>query len=390
MTGPLGGYRVLDLTRLLPGAHLTSMLAALGAEVIKVETVDGGDPMRQMEPRIGAHSSAEWMLTRGRKSVALDLKTPEGLDACLRLAAACDVVVDGFRPGVAERLGLGHADLTRVNPALVFVRLTGYGAYGEDSRAAGHDLNYVASTGLLHPGPEAGGTPAPLAVPVADLAGATTAAVGLLAALLRAARTGEGSCVEVAMRDVVMSWLSNSIGEYWARGQVRPVADGPLGGGLPCYRVYVCADGRWLAVAALEPKFWQAFCSVIDRPDLVGRGHDPHAVAEVERALRRHSLDDWCEAFRDVDACVTPVVDVAEALERETTTADGMVRRAPSHPAPELAVPIRLNGEFVHLPGRPSRLGEHTETVLEEIAGCTSEETAGLLSRGIAKASSRG
>lgn len=385
MTGPLTDCRVLDLTRLLPGAHLMSMLASMGADVIKVEAVDGGDPMRQMSPRIGDHSAAEWMLTRGRQSVALDLKTPEGQEACRRVAAACDVVVEGFRPGVAERLGLAYTDLTRANPSLVFVRLTGYGATGEDSRKAGHDLNYVAATGMLHPG-TATGAPTPLPVPVADLAGATTAAVGLLAALLQARQSGRGSCVEVAMRDVVLTWLSNEIGEYWATDRTRPVSDGPLGGTLPCYRVYPCSDGQRLAVAALEPKFWQAFCAVAVA-DLVGRQNDTGAVDDVARVLGARTRSEWLQAFSGVDACVSPVLDVAEALDRETAAAHGMVRRDPAHPAPELAMPIRLDGEVRHVPGRPALLGEHTVSVLAQVVGYTEAQAADLVSRGIARAS---
>jgi crotonobetainyl-CoA:carnitine CoA-transferase CaiB-like acyl-CoA transferase len=274
---PLEGILVVDLTRQLPGPFASRELLRLGARVVRLEA-PGGDPLRDVAP--------EWdvRLNAGKESVLWDAgRDPELGPALCRRA---DVVLEGFRPGVAARLGVGPDDVPR---SVVYCSLTGFGA---DDGRAGHDLNYLGWAGALAPT-----APAMPPLPVADLAaGALTAVARVLAALLERARTGAGAHVVVSM-----THESHELAQF----------AGPLTGRLACYRIYECADGRYITVAALEPKFWQRLCELLERPELVSRAGDAHA--ELETIFRRRSLDDWLELFDGEDVCVGPVATLAEA-----------------------------------------------------------------------------
>ncbi len=276
MTYPLAGVRVLDLTRLLPGGYCTLLLADLGAEVVKVEDPQGGDYSRLMPPftpdGVGAVYAA---LNRGKQSVILDLKRDEDRDLFLRLAERADVVVESFRPGVLDRLGVGLATLLARNPRLVYCGLTGYGQTGPLRDVVGHDINYIGTAGLLDLNGPSDVPPVVPGAQLADLSGALVATLGILAALLRRATTGQGGVVDTSMTEAAFALLSLPWAEFAGAGQAATRGAHILSGGWACYNVYRAADGRYLALGCLEPKFWAAFCGAVEQPDWTGQQFDP-------------------------------------------------------------------------------------------------------------------
>jgi len=418
---PLEGIRVLDLSRLLPGGFCSLLLADFGADVIKVEDTGMGDYIRWSPPYYeGAHDSAKsalfLSLNRNKRSVRLDLKSDGGREALLALVRDADVVLESFRPGVLERLGVGYERMREVNPGIVYCAISGYGQDGPKRDASGHDMNYLGLVGLLGltgaQGGGAGGGPIQSAGQIADLGGgALMAAFGIMAALRErdgsspqpavggrgagcAGRqgSGEGQLVDVSMADGALSWLAMVAAAYFADGVVPRRGDLPLAGALICYRPYECADG-WVSLGALEPKFWQAWCRGVGREDLIASqferpGSDAHAqVSEIFKARTR---DEW-EAFaRRHDCCLEPVLELDEALASELVRARAMVveieQPGAEHPVRQLGIPVKLArtpGEHARLPG--PALGEHTEELLRE-AGYTAEQVTELLASGAAAA----
>jgi crotonobetainyl-CoA:carnitine CoA-transferase CaiB-like acyl-CoA transferase len=386
---PLSGVRVLDLSRLLPGPFATLVLADLGADVVKVEEPRAGDYLRSIPPLAGAESGAFHALNRNKRSIALDLRADGGPAALARLARSADVLVETFRPGVLDRLGCGCDALRAANPRLVFCSITGYGQEGPYRDLAGHDLGYCAISGVLAAnGPE--DRPLPLSAPVADLAGGAWPAVaGVLAALVRRGATGEGSRVDVAMTDGALALLAMPLAMAWARG--TPLARGRelLTGGAACYRTYRAADGRFVALAALEPEFFARFCEAVGRPELASRqledgGRGP--VAELEAIFAGRTRDEWAALGRERDVCLTPVLEGDEPREDPQLRARGAFVSVPTpwegRDLPGVAVAPRVDG--ARPPLRPApRLGEHTDAVLRE-AGFSEAEIAGLRARGVA------
>jgi crotonobetainyl-CoA:carnitine CoA-transferase CaiB-like acyl-CoA transferase len=341
----LAGIRVLDLTRLLPGGFCTLLLADFGADVIKVEDMGAGDYARADPPSFAA-------LNRGKRSIQVDLKSDAGRAAFLRLARDADVVVESFRPGVMDRLGVGWEVLREVNPTLVYCAITGYGQDGPLRDRAGHDLNYLARTGVLALSEH----PVQSSVQIADVAGgALMAAFGILAAL----RTGKGQFVDISMADGALSLLAMPAAQLLAGGPVPRRGELVLGGRLLCYRPYRCADG-WVSVGALEPTFWAAFCRGVGRPDLIEHqfdapGSEAHAAVEAICASRTRA--EWDAFNAEHDCCVEPVLELDEAL--ADAQARGMVAGS------VLGNPIRLSETPADpFRGPPPGLGEHTDELL--------------------------
>jgi crotonobetainyl-CoA:carnitine CoA-transferase CaiB-like acyl-CoA transferase len=298
----LDGVGVLDLSRLLPGAYCTQLLQAQGAQVTKIEP-PAGDPIRAL-PGGEAYFEA---LHLGQRLLTLDLRTESGRGELRRLVVDADVLVEGFRPGVLERMDLGYAALATINPALVYCAITGYGSGGPIAGRAGHDLNYLARSGALSLMPLRDGIPAIPGLQVADLAGGLEAAFSIAAALFARTRTGKGSRVEISMTDLMRSWTA------LPRAARRMGIPGlPLTGQLPCYHVYAVADG-FLTVAALESDFWAAFCRVIEREDLKDRQFDPTAIDAVQATLRPATRAEWMARFGDQDVCVEPALRLEES-----------------------------------------------------------------------------
>jgi alpha-methylacyl-CoA racemase len=388
---PLDGVRVLDLSRLLPGGFCSLLLADFGADVVKVEDTGMGDYVRWSPPNHeGADETARGALflalNRNKRSIRLNLKTDAGRELLLRLARDADVLLESFRPGVLERLGVGYDRLLEANPGLVICPITGYGQTGPYRDRAGHDMNYLGLVGLLGlSGESPDTTPVQAAGQIADLGGgALMAAFGILTALRHRDRTGEGQVVDVSMADGALSWLGMVAAAHLADGVVPTRGTGALNGGLLCYRPYRCADG-WVTLGALEPKFFRAWCRGVDREDLVEHQFEPPgspAHAEVEAVFLSRTRDEW-EAFAaEVDCCLEPVLDLDEALDSELVRAREMVveidQPGAERPVRLLGVPVKLSrtpGDARRLPG--PALGEHTAEVLRE-AGLSGEEIAAL------------
>ena len=350
MVRPLDGVRVLDLTRLLPGAYATLLLADLGADVIKLEDPRGGDPMRRMPPLAVDGTSVYFhVFIRNKRSMTLDLRSPDAAAVFDALVSRVDVVVDSFRPRTAVRLGVDGATLRARHPRLICAAITGFGRSGPYSDVAAHDINYEALIGLVGRGERPPQVPPLL---VADIGSALQAASGILAALFQRERTGAGAVIDTSIHEAALAWMLFPGAAALMGGAQDNRGAVPLDGEAACYNVYAAADDRYVALGALEPKFWAAFCERIGRPDLAplqaAQGEDrARVLVEVRAIMRTRTRDEWLAAFAGVDACLTPVNSFADALadphlrERGVLVADGaMTWVAPPgieiRPAPSL------------------------------------------------------
>ena len=373
---PLTGIRVLDLSRLLPGPYCTMLLADLGADVIKIESPWVGDYARVAPPNFGGDAMFR-ALNRNKKSVALNYRNPRGREVFLRLASEADVIVETFRPGAVTRWKIDYEAVRTVNPRLIYCSLSGYGQSGPYRDRAGHDLNYIALSGLLALNGAAGGPPIPPGVQIADLAGGMLAAIAILAALVGRERTGEGAYLDVAMLDAVASWVAPVAGALFSHTGKNPERGRmPLSGTLPCYNVYETADGKFITLAALESHLWTAFCTAVDRNDLRARRYDVDAIPDVAAIFRARTRDEWVAWFREVDACVEPVNTIEEMLRHPQVQYRGLVveenvlreepvEQASSRPPQRIGSPFRFT-KRTHKSPAPA-LGEHTWDVLRQV-----------------------
>src|SRR6266550_727971 len=362
---PLTGIRVLDLTRLLPGAYCTLLLADMGADVIKIEEPGGGDYMRWTPPLVDGQSALFNAINRNKRSVTLDLKSEGGRDLLLQLVDGADVLVEGNRPGVMGRLGLGWDVLHSRNARLIMCSITGYGQDGPFASRAGHDLNYMATAGALGLNGDREGPPVPLSVQVADIGGGgLQPAVAILGAMVGVQRGGEGRWIDASMTDGAVSWLAMAFathagGETVARGEQR------LAGRFACYRVYACKGGGYFSVAALEPKFWSALCGALERPDLVDLqfSEDDSVHVAVEEIFASRTRIDWQQKLAALDACCEPVLDIDEVASHPQIAARRLIETHET--GVEVRPAIRMS-EGWRRRAAP-RLGEHTAEILSEL-----------------------
>jgi alpha-methylacyl-CoA racemase len=365
---PLTGIRILDLTRLLPGAFCTMLLADMGADVIKVEEPGTGDYMRWTPPLVDGQSAWFNALNRNKRSLTLNLKTASGRELLLSLAQTAAALVEGNRPGVMERLGLGWDVLHARNPNLVMCSITGYGQDGPFASRAGHDLNYTATAGVLGLNGETDRAPVPLGVQVADIGGGgLQPAVAILGALVAVERGGEGRRLDVSMTDGAVSWLAVPFALAGAGEDVRRGAQ-RLSGRYACYRVYTCQDGRHFSVGALEPKFWGALCVALGKPDLVGvqfaEGDDQvRAHREMEAVFASRTRDDWALELATLDACCEPVLELHEVAAHPQVAARRLIETRATGVEVRPAVVMREQWRRLDPPG----LGEHSAEVLAEV-----------------------
>ena len=376
---PLEGLRVLDLSRLIPGPFATLVLADMGARVDKVEDPGGGDYLRHTPPQIAGASGAFQALNRGKRSLVLDLKSPTGRDVLLRLLAGYDVLFEQFRPGVLERLGLGHESLRAKFPRLVVCALTGYGQTGPLAQRAGHDIDYLARSGLLGFHGPSGAPPQTPGFQLADVAGGMWSVIAILGALRERDRTGSGAVLDIAMTDGVLGFASAAFGALFA-GEAPARGDEALTGGLALYNTYLAKDDRAMALGALEPKFWQAFCDGVGLPFemsafLVG----PHQVAlkaELAAIFRTKTRAEWETFAKERDCCLEPVLTPGELASDPHLTARKLFfeldvggtkvgqYRTPVTPKDECFLP-------------PPASGEHTDAILAD-GGFAEAEIAAL------------
>ena len=381
---PLTHLRVLDLSRLLPGPYCTLILSDLGARVDKLEDPHVGDYLRVFPPTKRGLSGRYNAINRDKRSFCLDLKKPDGRAALLRLAPRYDVIVESFRPGVMDRLGVGWDALAATNPKLVLCSISGYGQDGPYRERAGHDLNYVGLAGVLGMcGPRGGDPPVP-GVQLADLGGgALWAAVGILAALHGVAATGRGRQVDVSMCEGSLAFLLPDLGNYDASGKAPSRSTELLNGAVACYGVYRTKEGRHLSVGALEPKFWSAFNQAIGRPvdlsELVAPAAEQERIrGEIQAILGARTRDEWEAVFAGADACVEPVLGVDELARHPQHAARGLFFQLDG--LTQVRTPLgRADG---HTP--PAALGQHSAEILAE-AGYSEAEIATLRAGGVTR-----
>lgn len=349
----LAGLRVLDLSMYIPGPLATLWLGDLGAEVVKVEG-PAGDPMRVMGPVDADGTTPFYKLANRNKTVVnLDLKAEEGKALFVRMVEKADILLDGFRPGVLERLGFGDARLARLNPRLITCRLSGYGGTGPFAERAGHDVTYLAASGMLA---VTGPAERPLMTfpPLADHAGAMLAVNSILAALLRRATTGTGAVIDVSLAEAALSWMGGVLTMAHRGGDSRREAD-LINGGAACYRIYRAGDGRFLALAALEEKFWRSFCRAVGREDWIARQAEPllqtGLAAELEALFASRTLAEWTALLEPADCTFEPVLMPSEIPGHPHHRARGFVQVAEDGIV-DVLLPILMNGERVR-PRRP-------------------------------------
>jgi len=387
---PLEGVVVLDLTRLLPGPFCTQLLANLGADVIKVEDPRVGDYMRSVPPTVQGVSYPFLMVNRGKRSIAVDLKTPEGQEVLRRLASRADVLVEQFRPGVMASFRGDYETLAKVNPRLVYVSFSGFGQTGPAKDVPGHDINFEALAGILGVTEGRDGRPVIPGVPIADLASAFNAAFAILAALRTRDLTGRGEQVDVSIFDTAVALMVLNLAHYLASGTEPRAGETILTGTFPFYNVYETADGRWLAVAAVEPKFWARLCEVLGLPDRSEvQFADEATNAETTRALaerfRSRTLKEWTALLAHEDLPVSPVVHVSELVKDPHVGARGLLptvdipglwkTRVIGHPAKHSVAEVRE-------PARVPTKGEDSDEVLASL-GYPREAIEDLWRRGI-------
>lgn len=391
MSSALEGIRILDLTRLLPGGYATLLMADLGADVVKVEEPGKGDYIRWTPPIVGEFSAAHIALNRNKRSITLNLKSEEGREVFKKLVSGFDVVIESFRPGVMERLGLGYETLSKINPGLVYCAISGYGQDGPRSQVAGHDANYIGYAGVLSIIGEEERRPVLPGVQIGDLAGGGMAAViAVLAALHARSISGAGDFCDISMMDGAASWLTIHAADFVASKTVPQRERMHLSGEHPCYRVYPAADG-WLTVGALEPQFWSALCSVIGKEHLAGDAfaagdRRTAVIAELEETFSQKTRAEWMSQLDGLDVCVGPVNDFAEAfddpqLRHREMFFDSDVPTVGSWT--HVGNPIKLAGHGADVTRRPPpKMGEHTSEVLVE-AGVSEAEIEGFRSTGV-------
>ena len=394
MSLPLEDLKVLDLTRLLPGGYCSLLLADFGADVIKVEDTGMGDYVRWSPPHYeGAEETARsalfLALNRGKRSIRINLKTEDGKQVLRRLVRDADVLLESFRPGVLDRLGVGYEELRTENPRLIYCAITGYGQDGPNRDRSGHDMNYLGLNGLLGLTGQVDGPPIQSAGQIADIGGGgLMAAIGVMVALRERERSGEGQFVDCSMFDGALSWLAMVAADMFATGQAPRRGLLHLAGGVICYRPYRCSDG-YVTLGALEPKFFSAFCQGVGREDLIEHQFDPpgsEAHHALEQIFASRAREEWRQFASENDCCLEPVLDLDEVMDSELVAAREMVveldQPGAERPVKLIGAPIKLS----RTPAQPTRapgpaLGEHTDELLEA-AGYSAEEIAALRDSG--------
>lgn len=372
------GIRVLDLTRLIPGPVCSLLLADQGADVIKIEQPVAGDYARWYVPRVGDYAAIFHAMNRNKRSVALDLKQPQGSEIFQRLVAEADVVMESFRPGALQRLGLDYESLRAVNPRIILCSLSGFGQTG--SLTPAHDLNLAGLSGIL-----ATGNFQPLPIQAMDFGSAYLAAFAIAAALFQRERTQQGAHLDVAMLDAGLSLMALARAESSANNRPPQPAHELLTGGFACYRSYATSDGKHIVLAALEEKFWRNFCQIVNRDDLTSVSYlDPdeqaHLMTELETLFATKSYAEWVALLDDTETCASPVLDVLETSGHPIVQARGSLYNADDVAHTHSGLRIGDDAPPAHMTA--PHLGEHTREILQA-AGYTSPEMEAWMNTGV-------
>ncbi|MBA1378968.1 CaiB/BaiF CoA transferase family protein [Pseudomonas brassicacearum] len=389
MQGPLASLKVLDFSTLLPGPFASLLLADMGAEVLRIESPDRADLLRILPPHDEGVSASHAYLNRNKRSLALDLKQPAALEIIKRLLADHDILLEQFRPGVMERLGLGYEALKAINPRLIYVSITGYGQTGPYKDRAGHDINYLALAGLASHTGRADSGPLPLGIQAADIAGGSLhGVIGLLAAVIARQQSGQGQHLDVSMTDCVFSLNALAGAGYLACG-VEPGRENHVLNGGSFYDYYRTRDGRWMSVGSLEPAFMQALCEALGRPELraLGLSSEPaqRLKQELQSEFEKRDFAELCAIFAKVDACVEPVLGLDEAIEHPQLKARELVTQVPrgdGSSQAQMACPLKFSEGLPEPRHIGARLGEHTNEVLGAL-GFSAERIEALRKRGV-------
>ncbi|SDT42422.1 CaiB/BaiF CoA transferase family protein [Pseudomonas prosekii] len=376
MLGPLASLKVLDFSTLLPGPFASLLLADMGAEVLRIESPTRADLLRVLPPHDQGVSASHAYLNRNKRSLALDLKQPQALELIKQLLQDHDILLEQFRPGVMERLGLGYEALKAINPKLIYVSITGYGQTGPYKERAGHDINYLALAGLSSYTGRADSGPLPLGMQVADIAGGSLhGVIGLLAAVIARQHSGQGQHLDVSMTDCAFSLNAMAGAGYLACG-VEPECEEQMLNGGSFYDYYRSRDGRWMSVGSLEPAFMQQLCSALGRPELAAQGlstkpEQQQALKnELKMEFEKRDFAELCALFAGVDACVEPVLSVGEALQHPQLQARALVTQVPradGSTQAQMACPLKFSEGLPAPRFIGAAIGEHTDQVLAEL-----------------------
>jgi crotonobetainyl-CoA:carnitine CoA-transferase CaiB-like acyl-CoA transferase len=370
MSGPLASLKVLDFSTLLPGPFASLMLADMGAEVLRIESPTRMDLLRVLPPHDQGTSASHAYLNRNKRSLALDLKQAEALEIVRTLVKDYDIVLEQFRPGVMERLGLGYEALKAINPRLIYVSITGYGQTGPYKDRAGHDINYLALAGIASYTGRQDSGPLPLGVQLADVGGGSLhAVVGLLAAVVARQQSGVGQSLDVSMTDCSFS-LNAMAGAGYLACDVEPECESHVLNGGSFYDYYRSRDGRWMSVGSLEPGFTQQLCGALGRPELAALGLSPALKQALQVEFEKRSFDELCELFAGVDACVEPVLSLSEAVEHPQLKARQLVSQVPrgdGSTQAQLACPLKFSEGLPEPRHIGAAVGAHSDEVLAEL-----------------------
>lgn len=380
MSQPLNKVQILDFAHLLPGELCSTILSDLGCQVIRVESLKPGLGQR-LPPVVKGESLYYWSLHRNKQRIAIDLKNQKGIEIVHRLAEKADVVLENFRPGVMNRLGIGYRQLQKINQKLIFCSISGYGQNSAWSQKPGHDLNYVAEAGILSFNRLPDGPPVLPGVLISDYMAAIYAALSVVSALYERGHTGKGKRLDVSMFECALSTLNILATMHLYTGQPSQESGFTYKAELPNYNIYECSDGRYLAVASLEPKFWETFCQRIGRPDIVRSyptGPDPKMKEEFAQIISKRALAEWMEIFSNSDCCVSPVHTLEEALSYLPSKERGVITHL-VHPVlgkvPQMATPVltKGNGQEEHF--STHNIAKETKRILGELGYSSKEMT---------------